>query len=138
MIELSNHKNDLVTGIIFGEIEGITSFQQLVTLNPKENKKIFFNNHSFPQLNINNPKLWWPWQMGEPIMQTLKLKFLLKENYISDILITYFGIRQITSEIDKNNHRLFKINQKPILIRLVSRFISQNILRKTRKRISIH
>lgn len=30
-------------------------------------------------------------------MQTLKLKFLLKENYISDILITHFGIRQITS-----------------------------------------
>jgi beta-galactosidase/beta-glucuronidase len=41
----------------------------------------------------------------------------VSEGRISDRQITRFGIREITSEVDAQNHRVFKINGRNVLIR---------------------
>jgi len=66
-------------------------------------------------LNVKNPKLWWPAQMGNPYLYNLTLTFSV-DGVVSDSLQTPFGIRQITDEL-MNGHRLYKINGLPILIR---------------------
>jgi exo-1,4-beta-D-glucosaminidase len=54
--------------------------------------------------------------MGAPHLCSLELKFKLNDS-TSDQLRTKFGIREVTSEIDKNDSLVFKVNGKRILIR---------------------
>ena len=102
-------------GTLDGCIEQIR-FSQKVELKPRETKDIVLDANSFPQLNIENPRLWWPAQMGTPNLYKLQLSFAM-DGINSDSAETQFGIREITSELDPKDHRLFRINGKKILIR---------------------
>jgi exo-1,4-beta-D-glucosaminidase len=104
-----------IKGALEGSIEDI-HFSQDVELGPGETREVTFSPTSFPQLNLTDPHLWWPAQMGEPYLYPLELKFKLNDT-VSDQLQTHFGIREITSEIDEQDSLLFKVNGKRILIR---------------------
>ena len=67
------------------------------------------------QLHIMNPRLWWPAQMGRPNLYPLHMRFVT-QGKMSDSAEIRFGIREITSELDENDHRLFRINGKRLLI----------------------
>jgi exo-1,4-beta-D-glucosaminidase len=54
--------------------------------------------------------------MGAPNLYHLEMD-LHTGGQISDSLNTRFGIREITSELDNQNHRVFKVNGRKILIR---------------------
>ena len=79
-----------------------------------------FSPDQYPQLNLSNPRLWWPAQMGTPNLYDLHLSFEV-DGEVSDASHTKFGIREITSEVAEQApdrlKRLFKINGKNILIR---------------------
>jgi len=66
-------------------------------------------------LNVKNPVLWYPIEMGTPHLYPLELQVLYSNNLI-DSLAVNVGIREITSELSKGS-RLYKINGEPILIR---------------------
>ena len=102
-------------GTLNGCIEQIR-FSQKVELKPRETKDIVLDANAFPQFNIENPRLWWPAQMGTPNLYKLQLSFAMNGSN-SDSVETQFGIREITSELDSKDHRLFRINGKKILIR---------------------
>src|SRR4030095_9175534 len=70
----------------------------------------------FPQLNIAQPRLWWPVHMGKQNLHDLVAEFETG-GAISDRQATRFGIREITSELDSQNHRVFKVNGRNVLIR---------------------
>jgi exo-1,4-beta-D-glucosaminidase len=70
----------------------------------------------FPQLNIDNPRLWWPAQMGKPELYRLSLEFTT-DGKVSEQSETKFGIREVKSEVLAANRRLFSINGKNVLIR---------------------
>jgi exo-1,4-beta-D-glucosaminidase len=95
---------------------GTVRVQQAVDLAAGETKAVSFSPELFPVLNVDHPALWWPYQMGRPNLQRLELRFEIK-GQISDVLSTRFGIREITSELDEHNNRLFKINGKRLLVR---------------------
>jgi len=63
-----------------------------------------------------HPELWWPWAMGPRNLQKLQVTFEA-DGAVSDRQDVTFGIREVTSEIDAQKHRLFRINGKKILIR---------------------
>jgi exo-1,4-beta-D-glucosaminidase len=67
-------------------------------------------------LKIANPKLWWPYGMGEPALHDTKISFLVGEQ-VSDAANTKFGIREVTSELTPEGHLLFKVNGNKVLIR---------------------
>jgi exo-1,4-beta-D-glucosaminidase len=113
--ELKNALDETVEGVLRGKLEG-TEISQSVKLAPKETKVVRFSPAEFPQLKIDQPRLWWPAQMGAQNLYPLDLEFVV-DGKISDSSHTRFGIRQVTSELDAAKHRVFQINGKNILIR---------------------
>jgi len=112
---LKNAANHPVKGTLKGRIEKIELSQE-VEVGPGESKDVTFTPEQFPQLNVDNPRLWWPAQMGKPELYNLSLEFD-GDGKISDQSETRFGIREVKSEVLAPNRRLFSINGKNILIR---------------------
>jgi exo-1,4-beta-D-glucosaminidase len=113
--ELHNASGENVAGRLEADVEGSTLHQD-VTLAPGETRTVTFAAEKFPELRIRNPQLWWPHQMGEPNLRPLSLRLLVGDE-VSDSAAIRFGIREITSEVDAQGHRLFRVNGKRILIR---------------------
>jgi len=121
---VKNASDHPVKGTMIGRIENI-EFTQPVELAARESKDVVFSPAQYPQLNLTNPRLWWPAQMGTPNLYELTLSYELDgselDGGISDVSRTKFGIREITSEVTQQApgrlKRLFKINGKNILIR---------------------
>ncbi|MGA8530561.1 MAG: glycosyl hydrolase family 2 [Acidobacteriaceae bacterium] len=113
--EVENATDKPVDGVVSGSAAGAT-FQQPVQLAAHEQRTVTFAPEQFPQLRIHNPKLWWPWQMGEPHLEPLTMRFSI-QNQVADEKTVEFGIREITSELTGTGARLFRVNGKPILIR---------------------
>jgi exo-1,4-beta-D-glucosaminidase len=112
---LRNASQTTVSGTLEAEIEGNT-LRQTVALAPGEIRVVGFAPDEFPAVRIRHPKLWWPRQMGTPVLRPLSLRFSIGDR-LSDSIETRFGIREITSELDSQSHRLFRVNGKRILIR---------------------
>lgn len=89
---------------------------QTVTLAAGETREIEFTSADYPQLTINNPKLWWPINMGEPTLHNLKVSAKTGDA-IDDELSSNYGIREIKQYINSNGDKGFKVNGKPTLIK---------------------
>ena len=113
--DLHNAMDKPVKGVVSGTAAGIR-FEQPVELAAHEDRSVVFTPEQFPQLKIHDPKLWWPYQMGEPHLEHLTMNFSIA-GHITDEQSTDFGIREITSEFTPTGGRLFRVNGKPILIR---------------------
>jgi len=113
--ELHNATDRAVKGIASGEAAGVR-FEQPVELAPNEDRTIVFTPELFPQLRVQDPKPWWPRQMGQPHLERLAVRFNIQGQQ-SDEKSVDFGFREITSEFTANGSRLFRVNGKPILIR---------------------
>ena len=114
-VEVRNSADRGVKGILRGEIDGI-HLEQPVELTAGESKKVSFAPEKFAQLKLEHPRIWWPYQMGEPNLYTAKLSFETDRG-VSDAASVTFGIREVTSELTDKGHRLFKINGRKLLIR---------------------
>jgi len=112
--QLKNATGHTVRGVLKGSI-GEVVFQQEVELKPHETRDIAFLPNHFSQLNIRNPRLWWPWQMGPQNLYNLKMQFVTGGE-VSDSREAQVGIREITSQLNSHGYREFRVNGKPILI----------------------
>jgi exo-1,4-beta-D-glucosaminidase len=118
--ELQNATEAPVKGTLRGKITGEASpieFSQAVELAAKETREVVISADSVAALRVAHPKLWWPYQMGEPFLHKLSLQFAVEHEGISDVMDLPFGIVQMDSEITADGVRLFKVNGKPVLIR---------------------
>jgi len=109
-----------VKGSLHGKITGgglALDFSQEVELAANESKEITISPDTVPSLNLLRPKLWWPYQMGEPFLHKLTLEFITDDKIVSDSRAISFGVVQTDSEMTAEGYRLLKINGKPILIR---------------------
>lgn len=113
--EVHNATDVNVTGTMTVRLAG-RHLSQRVMLGPQETKSVSFTSAEFPQLNISQPQLWWPVHMGQQNLHELLAEFDTGGT-ISDRQATRFGIREITSELDSQNHRLFKVNGRNVLVR---------------------
>jgi exo-1,4-beta-D-glucosaminidase len=113
--EVHNASDVEVTGTMTVRLAGIRVSQRM-SLEPQETTSVSFSPTDFPQLNISKPRLWWPRGMGPQNLQGLVAEFE-SGGQLSDRQATRFGIREITSELDGQNHRLFKVNGRNVLIR---------------------
>ena len=113
--DLKNNSTENVTGVLRGQI-GELQFSQTVTVNAGQILNVRFVPSDFSQLIINNPKLWWPHQMGQAYLYNLKLNFDVNSQTSDQSELT-FGIRQITSELTAGKARLFRVNGKPLQVR---------------------
>ena len=112
---LKNASKEPVHGTLKGTIEQ-AEFSEDVDLAAGEKKDVTFDPAKFSQLSLTRPRLWWPAQMGKPDLYSLKMEFVANGR-VSDHGETHFGIREVTSELNANQRRVFSINGKKILIR---------------------
>jgi exo-1,4-beta-D-glucosaminidase len=113
--EVTNAEARAVDGVLKGKIESV-EFSQPVHLAAHETRVVRFTPEQFAQLKFANPRLWWPVQAGPQNLYPLDLTFEVGGK-VSDSQSIRFGIREVTSEVDANGHRLFRVNGKNILIR---------------------
>jgi exo-1,4-beta-D-glucosaminidase len=113
--DLINHANHSVTATITAGLRG-TQLKQQVELAAGETRAVHFDPEAFPQLRLNNPKLWWPYQYGDPHLEQLEMRVQVGANE-SDAKTVRFGIREIDSSLNDRGFRQFRINRRNILIR---------------------
>jgi exo-1,4-beta-D-glucosaminidase len=113
--EVRNATNHPVSAAVHVDVAEI-HLSQPVDLAANETKLVRFAPQQYPQLKFTNPKLWWPYQMGEPYLYTAKFR-VDTDKEISDDATVVFGIREVTSELTDKGYRLFKVNGKKVLIR---------------------
>jgi len=113
--DLRNDSNRPVQGTLRAEVVGV-EIRQPVELAASETKTVRFKPDQFPQLKLEHPRLWWPYQMGEPYLYTARISFEIGEK-VSDSATLWFGVREVTSELTDQGHRLFKVNGRKVLVR---------------------
>jgi exo-1,4-beta-D-glucosaminidase len=115
--DLRNLSSRAITGVLRARIEalGITLAKR-VRLGAHESARVILTPQEFPKLDIPHPPLWWPYPLGPQNLERLSVEFGIGGK-VSDRRSVEFGIREITSKLDAQDHRLFMINGKRILIR---------------------
>jgi len=106
---LKNLTNRSISGTVLAKFEGV-NINMPYTLNANEEKTLVFDPASFKELNIKNPKLWWPNGYGAPHLYNLELQANVGSAY-SDMKKFRFGIRELSYELmintpAKGNHRV--------------------------------
>ncbi len=112
---LQNHTNKKIRMVLRGEIEGKV-FEYPLALAPFEKKNISLSPKEISLLKIQNPRLWWPNNLGSPALYNLKLKVMVNGRESARENIT-FGIRKIEDYFTEEGYRGYKINGRPILIK---------------------
>ena len=113
--ELQNTTDRAITARVEARIETIR-VQQEVKLAPRETRLATLTPRDLPALKLARPRLWWPYQMGTPNLYTAELR-VVASGTVSDQQAVRFGIREVTSELNEQGHRAFRVNGKRILIR---------------------
>lgn len=101
-----------------GEMEDVI-VRQSFSLQPGEKKIIAMTSAEFPELQLENPYLWWPNGYGEQYLHTLDLVVEV-DGEISDKSHTSFGIREVSNEVVKIQNeygRVFYINGRKVFCR---------------------
>lgn len=133
-VEVINPTQRTVKCTVKGEIVGENiTFSKDLSLFRGEMKEIHFTPEEYPQLIIENPRLWWPLFKGNPELYELKLTVIV-DGKISDQTKTRFGIREITSDQNTpDKSRQFYINGKKLFIRGTN-WIPEGMLRTSDER----
>lgn len=110
----STATNFSLKGLITGGNEPIT-FSISYKLAAGENREILLDKTMIPELNIKNPRLWWPAGYGKQNLYNLSLKAETDDNQKAAI-DTDFGIRKLETYIGKKE-RVFRINGRQVYLR---------------------
>jgi exo-1,4-beta-D-glucosaminidase len=113
--DLTNDTGAVVNGTLSGTV-GDISFSTDVQLATNTTTRISLTPQEFPQLAMANPQLWWTADLGAQPLYQMQMQFTIG-GAVSDIGSVTFGIRQISSQLDENQHRLFYLNGRRLLIR---------------------
>ncbi len=95
---LHNQTDQPQQGIVRGEIEGI-SFERSVTLAAGATSEVRFDPDEFPQLEVKQPRLWWPNGYGKPELYHLKLTVRNQQGRVTETKVVRFGIREVSYEL---------------------------------------
>src|SRR5215469_16630727 len=106
---LTNTTDHPVKTVFHVELAG-AELTQPVELAAKESRTVR------QQMKLAQPRLWWPYQMGEPYLYTAKFQVGAAGSE-SDSSTVQFGVRKVTTELTPSGGRLFKVNGKNVLIR---------------------
>lgn len=113
--DLVNHTDQSVQGVLRGQIEDRT-FEQPFRLGPRERRPVAVTPTDAPSLHIEQPRLWWPVDLGEPHRYPLALRIEV-EDAISDTAERMVGIRTVGDYVTDDGHRGFTVNGQRVLIK---------------------
>lgn len=97
-VVVKNHDGKDVSGVLQGRVGDVT-FEQPVQLKAGEERTVVFDADRFPQLQVKNPRLWWPNGYGTSYLYDANFSFKVGEE-VSDARDFKVGIRQMTFNED--------------------------------------
>ncbi len=112
---LTNHTNKNQTVKVSAAFDNIKLTQE-VELKANEVREIFFRPEIYNQLAMDNPRLWWPNNLGEQALYDLTLISSV-DNKISDKEEFRFGIREIEDFWNESRYRGFMVNGQKVMIK---------------------
>ncbi|HRW92682.1 MAG TPA: hypothetical protein P5560_07045 [Thermotogota bacterium] len=121
-VELENSAREGVQVALKGEISPLSSpgagvsFSFPVDLGAGEKRFVRIGPDQFPELRLENPKLWWPYDWGNPELYELSVD-LLQDGKRCDHLCRPFGIRQVSSFLNDEGSLVLRVNGKELLVR---------------------
>ena len=113
---VTNYEDAEEDALIKGDIDGGIHFEKKIHLRALETADISWEPADFPQLNIKDPHIWWPWQYGKPELSHIELSAIV-DGKLSNKVAANFGIREITSRLIDDQSREFIVNGHPIMLR---------------------
>jgi len=113
--DVTNATDEPQQGILRGRM-GELAFAQNVQLGPHEVRPVRFTPEAFPALRVASPKIWWPYQYGDPALHNLELVVEVAGKR-SDAKSLRFGIREVTGGLNERGALQIKVNRRNILIR---------------------
>lgn len=113
--ELSNYADDTISGDLIISL-GDDKIKKGITLAPKEFRKVNINEQEYSELHIDQPKIWWPNNLGEPNLYTATVEFQVSGKQSGSETKT-FGIRKVEDYFNEQGHRGYKVNGKPVVIK---------------------
>ena len=112
-VDVSNFTTSAVSGTLSavvkdpgGNIVATISKDNVSISADAYNQEIELRATEFPQLNLTNPQLWWPYLSGDQPLYTVDYEFLVN-GVVSDRLHHRFGIREITEEANVSPYANF-------------------------------
>jgi hypothetical protein len=100
-VPLRNDSVRAVAGELIAAFEGVEIRRRIVVAPGGTEVKL--TPADFPQLNIKQPRLWWPNGYGNPDLYHLQVSFKTSTG-ISDTMTTRFGIREVSYELTLLDH----------------------------------
>lgn len=127
-VELKNTSKKRVNGTLTATLDGSKKSVK-VTLNPFEEKTVVI-----PEMEVNNPRLWWPNGMGDQPLYDIKIDFAIG-NKISDTETVTFGIRETGNYFDTAvRAQVFMVNGQKVFIKGGNWIASDALLRFSKER----
>lgn len=114
-VDLVNHSPEPISGTLEGRIETIR-FARSIDLEPGRRRTVAFSASEYPQLHFNNPRLWWPYELGSPELYDMNLQVSARSG-VSDATSVRFGIRHVADYWTQEGHRGFAVNGRKVLIK---------------------
>jgi exo-1,4-beta-D-glucosaminidase len=114
-VDLVNYSKHAVDGKLTGKSEDF-EFSIPVNLGSGATKHVTITPADVKSLKVNDPKLWWCNNLGEPNLYNLNLQFEANKA-ISDAQDITFGIREIDTYTNSEGHKGFRLNGKEVLIK---------------------
>jgi exo-1,4-beta-D-glucosaminidase len=112
---LANNGAREVQASVAGSMEE-RRFVKVFTLAPNEKRHVTLSAAEFQQLRLENPRLWWPNNLGEPNLYRLELTASV-DGRVCDRQAVSFGVRTVADYVNEQGHRGYTINGKPLLIK---------------------
>jgi exo-1,4-beta-D-glucosaminidase len=115
LADLVNRSTNAVATTVSGKI-GDCAFSEKFALSAGETRSVKITPEDHPELRLNDARLWWPWELGEPFLYHLKLSATVGD-VVSDRANVPFGIREVSDYINPDGYRGYVVNGRKLLIR---------------------
>ena len=128
-VEVSNEADREKTYLVKGSIEGTDiRFEQSVKMDARQTKTVDFTTRYYPQLAMDNPKLWWPNGMGEPHLYTMHIEVVDEAGRVSDSRDLRFGVKEYSYDTEAGVFHL-SVNKKRVFVKGANWGMSEYMLR---------
>lgn len=114
--EVFNPTNSKISGKAIVNSDAGIDVSKSVSIEAGETKKVEFKSAEFPEMIVQDPKLWWPNTYGEAHLYNLSAIFEIG-NRMADRESLHFGVREINCEVRDvggSAGRIFYVNGEKI------------------------
>ena len=115
-VKLRNHADRAVEGSLVLALDGVGEASVPVSLPAGAQQTVVLTPEQAAMLHLENPRVWWSYDLGTPEMYSLEASVLL-DGAVSDRKSVDFGVRSITSRLTAENYRQYTLNGKDVLIK---------------------